>query len=239
MNNCISGTVLNSTSDEPLRSRMGGEVFLPLASEHPKDKSGTPMLLLAMINFSELPDCGLNLADTGLFFVFLNSAMDYSNPKDRHAFRILFFEDGMALTPSPHKDASIGPAAYLEFQCDNSLPELESNSSESKNEKSAASPAQAIPKSRQLQILGDAGRNFRVLQEIAAFAGNGVSWSPARSQDSCYSHLLDAAPQWRLLLKINSIPDHGLDLAESSIYVLIRDEDLSAHRYDKSWLLLS
>jgi hypothetical protein len=83
---------------------------------------------------------------------------------------------------------------------------------------------------------GDAEINRK--KEIAAFASNGVSWSPARSADSCYSHLVDASGDWIFLLRLKSMPELGFDLGGTkSISLLIHKNDFKENRLDKAWMV--
>lgn len=239
LSDCISASVSSRAKSESLTSRIGGPALLPEAIEHPLDKAGKPLLFLALLNFAELPDSELSIQRKGLLFVFWNQSRDFSNPKDRSAFRILWSNDNVALMESPYPAATIGPAVYLQYRCEQSLPECESAWTDEVVKEAAIELAGKIQKHRKLQILGQAGTEFDRLQEIAAFAGNGVSWSPARSLDSCYSHLVESARSWRLFLKMDSLPEAGLDLGARSMYLLIREDDLAKQQYDKSWLLVS
>ena len=206
-------------SAEKTGSRIGGPVVLPAAIQHPCDRSGKPLVLVAQVNFSDLQESDLSRPAKGLFLLFWNSAQDSSNPKDRHAFRCVWIAnpDESELTESNFPHASINAAGIgLSFQAGLSLPQCTSD----------------------LQLFGLAGENLDQLQEMAAFAGNGVSWSPARRVDSCFSHLVDASRDWRLFARIRSNPSAGLDSGARCLYLLIRDEDLKSQNYDKCWLLV-
>ncbi len=220
MSACISGNVREGASPSPLSSRIGGDAFLPPGIDHPCDKSETAMLFIAQINFAELPDCDISRAREGLFMLFWNKARDYSNPKDRKAFRCVWLPNPSAqkLDKSIAPDTSIGGGAQIEFSL-------------------AQSNNQPAP-STQMQLFGQASKDFQKLQEICAFAGNGVSWSKQRREDSCYSHLVDSAKDWQLFWQLNSMPDLGLDLHGKSMNLLIRTEDFEQQNYEKAWLLV-
>ena len=48
----VSGTLAETTLFE---SKFGGYPYLPIDQEHPKDSNGLPMMLLAQLNFEEIP----------------------------------------------------------------------------------------------------------------------------------------------------------------------------------------
>lgn len=48
----VSGTLAETTLFE---SKFGGYPYLPIDQEHPKDSNGQPMMLLAQLNFEEIP----------------------------------------------------------------------------------------------------------------------------------------------------------------------------------------
>ena len=48
----VAGTKAETTLFE---SKFGGYPYLPINQEHPKDSNGQPMMLLAQLNFEEIP----------------------------------------------------------------------------------------------------------------------------------------------------------------------------------------
>ena len=73
---------------EITESKFLGKPYLPLNIEYPKDKSGKPMIMLAQINFSEIPKLEL-YPETGIFQIFIASEDWY----DMEDYKILFHED--------------------------------------------------------------------------------------------------------------------------------------------------
>ncbi|MBX9723297.1 MAG: hypothetical protein K2X81_17975, partial [Candidatus Obscuribacterales bacterium] len=134
-------------------------------------------------------------------------------------------------------DTTIGTASQLEFSIASSIPEFQIEPDTV--DKNIRKEISALLKGdRKMQLFGHACDHFQKLQEISAFASNGISWSPQRREDSCYSHLVDASKDWQLLWKIDSLPELGLDLNDKSLFLLIRSEDLERQNYDKAFLLI-
>lgn len=238
---CVAGRFAPELAPDALSSRTGGVPMLPAGTLHPCDRSGKAMHLLAQINFAELPNCGTDYPREGLFMLFWNAAHDRSNPKDRHAFRCIWLPQivGSEFFPSDHSDCTIGQSRSISFSQNWSLPENEASWPEIDPAIRDKIVSYLKPDESKVQIFGQSGRNFDQLQEIAAFAGNGVSWSQARRNDSCYSHLVENASEWTLLLRITSIPELNHDLGRLGLFLLIRKEDLLQNQYDKSWLLFA
>lgn len=237
---CFSGSSEERPPSTQLSSRLGGTATLPRETGHPCDRSGKPMLFVAQINFSELHSPELDCAKSGLLILFCNAALNFSNPKDRNAFRSIWIPnpDEVSWVDSAFPESTIGPARQLKFVPSWSLPEDELYHGENTAQKNIIQQiSNVLQNDRQIQLFGKAGREFDVLQEIAAFAGNGISWSSARRTDSCFSHLTESAKDWRLLLRMSSAPSIGLNIQESALYLLIRDEDLQDKNYGKAWLI--
>ncbi|MDW4511505.1 YwqG family protein [Priestia megaterium] len=93
-------TVMNSP--KLYESKFGGNPYLPLEANHPLDSQGKPMLLMAQINFSEVPSyenmpvqgmlqffiCGANNESTGDMY-----GLDFDHPTVQKDFRVVFYED--------------------------------------------------------------------------------------------------------------------------------------------------
>lgn len=198
-----------------------------------------------------------NTPRSGLLSIFWNERKDASNPKDRHSFRIIWSELSPASPRNTDEAITICDPIPLAFTNHWSVP---ANICKWKNQNGSAAiqpasndlsgyidPAQiqqiidqnTSSFSKAICVLcghGDSEINRK--REIAAFASNGVSWSPARSADSCYSHLVEAARDWLLLLRLNSMPELGFDLGSTkSISLLIHKNDLKENRLDKAWMV--
>ncbi|OFD42250.1 hypothetical protein BWGOE2_25200 [Bacillus mycoides] len=77
----VSGTQAETTLFE---SKFGGYPYLPINQEHPKDLNGQPMMLLAQLNFEEMPHIEY-MPQNGMlqFFVSANDELfgaDFDHP---------------------------------------------------------------------------------------------------------------------------------------------------------------
>ncbi|MBX9690463.1 MAG: DUF1963 domain-containing protein [Candidatus Obscuribacterales bacterium] len=230
---CFYGRKSEWRADDWSRSRIGGAAYLPEGLEHPKDKSGRAMLFLAQVNFSELAAVQDAKQIQGLLLLFWNAARDHSNPKDRNAFRCIYLKEPREL--SAEQADLHAPQLSTQFRLEFSPGYSIDKGGEIPLRNQIGTLLQADACS---QILGEPSSDIQRLREIAAFAANGVSWSLARREDSCFSHLLDAAENWQFLWRIDSVPEIGLDLDDRSLYLLIKREDLEAGLLDRAWLLL-
>lgn len=229
-------------------SRLGGPVMLPANMEVPCDRSGKPMILVAQFNFAELEEFTQpETPKRGLFLLFWNAARDSSNPKDRHAFRCIWIPDPNFANFVSTLDSSIcTTSSGITFNPNWSVPQ-NPRTWQRKNNTDVDSELDSdlllirkildTSNPFDVQLFGHAGLNFDILQETAAFSGNGISWSPTRRTDSCFSHLIEAAGSWQLFAKISSLPGCGLDLGKRALYLLIHADDLEKHNFDKCWLL--
>ncbi|CAM6002436.1 unnamed protein product [Sphagnum balticum] len=200
------------------------------------------MVLVALVNFADLPPCNLSLPTKGVFMLFCNAALDFSNPKDRHAFNCVWLPEPLDLDIAEHSNEvpELGPPHVLSFEASYSVPlNMMPFGTELNGDMSELLKRYLIKDQNKIQILGSVAEHFDILQEIAAFSGNGVSWSPARRKDSCFSHLVDNAREWRLFLQLRGLPEYGLDLGNKSMNLMIRQEDLEAFRFEKAWLVVA
>jgi uncharacterized protein YwqG len=239
---CFVGDIEPEPPPAELASRLGGIPWLPSDLPHPCDRAGKPMLFIAQINFAELPEGSFDKAERGVFMLFWNSDRDHSNTKDRRAFSCIWIPQPETKTfrPSEFTASAICAAANLKFSTGWSLPEHASAWQESGLKPDLCRRvAQKLRQGRRLQLFGQAGKQFDALQEIAAFAGNGITWNLSRRCDPCFHHLMAGAADWKLFLQITSIPEAGLNMGAQSMYLLIRQGDLAQQNYSKSWLLLA
>lgn len=85
----ISATPVVENDVSPItQSRFLGLPYLPLGINYPKDKNGVPMIMLAQINFAEVPHLK-NYPQQGIFQLFVSSTDWY----DMEDYKILFHED--------------------------------------------------------------------------------------------------------------------------------------------------
>ncbi|WIL50036.1 YwqG family protein [Bacillus bombysepticus] len=87
----VSGTLAETTLFE---SKFGGYPYLPIDQEHPKDSNGQPMMLLAQLNFEEIPHVEY-MPQKGMlqFFVSADDELygaDFDHPTIQKDFRIIY-----------------------------------------------------------------------------------------------------------------------------------------------------
>ncbi|MBY0550435.1 MAG: DUF1963 domain-containing protein [Candidatus Obscuribacterales bacterium] len=211
-----------SSGSEPghasLRSKLGGAPDLPDGIDSPIDNRSRPMLFVGQINFAEVPSCDSaeNAPRVGVLYWFLNRDLSFSNPKDRHSFRVLWCADA-----ERHKSVRMEVAP---FESTGVLSSQSMSATEGVDSQSSMGH----------RLFGELHRFSAEASEIAAFASNGISWSAARRRDSCYEHLVAAAQQWRLLWFLpTELSDHRLpDLA-----LMINHSDLSNGALSKAWMV--
>ncbi len=93
-------TVMNSP--KLYESKFGGNPYLPLEANHPLDSQGKPMLLMAQINFSDVPSYE-NMPSQGMLQFFICGAdnenagdvygLEFDHPTSQKDFRVVFYED--------------------------------------------------------------------------------------------------------------------------------------------------
>jgi uncharacterized protein YwqG len=79
------------------QSKFAGNPYLPKSVEHPKDKNGKPMKLLAQLNFEEIPKLGY-LPEKGILQFFIAAEDDvmginFDDMTDQSNFRILYHSE--------------------------------------------------------------------------------------------------------------------------------------------------
>lgn len=200
------------------RSKLGGVPDLPDGIDVPIDNRSRPMLFLGQINFAELPRCGSmqEWPSDGVLFWFLNRDLSFANPKDRHAFRILW-------SKASKRSAASENVESVPLQ-NSGILVGEVVSRDAENDSVANSH----------RLFGELPHFIDEAKQIAAFAANGVSWSAVRAKDSCYEHLVAAAQQWQLLwflptaLSSKQVPDLAL---------MINQADLKDGALNKAWMV--
>lgn len=199
------------------RTKLGGVPDLPDGIDTPKDNRSRPLLFVGQINFVELPRCDrvANAPTSGVLYWFLNCDLSFSNPKDRHSFRVLWCGAAERYGPAQMESAPFETMGTLSFQLTSDNDGVDLRSTDHK-------------------LFGELHRFAEEASEIAAFASNGISWSTTRRKDSCYEHLVTAAQQWRLLWFLPAeLTDHRLpDLA-----LMVNQSDLSEGTLNKAWMV--
>lgn len=78
----------NETTLSFTQSKFLGKPYLPIEFEYPKDKTGKPMILLAQLNFSEIPSLE-NYPDKGILQFYIPSEDWY----DMEDYKIIYHEE--------------------------------------------------------------------------------------------------------------------------------------------------
>ena len=81
-------------------SKFGGNPYLPKNTEHPIEPSGVPMILLAQINFEEVPEFQ-NMPQKGMLQFFISPiedediyyGLDLDNPTIQEHFKVVYHEN--------------------------------------------------------------------------------------------------------------------------------------------------
>lgn len=77
-------------------SKAGGRGYLPKKMEYPKNEDGTPLTLLAQINFSEMPnlECFPKTGLLAFYHDYLDdlTGLDFDDQTKQNGFRVLYFE---------------------------------------------------------------------------------------------------------------------------------------------------
>lgn len=81
-------TLENETILSATQSKFLGKPYLPIELEYPKDKSGKPMVLLAQLNFSEIPSLE-NYPDKGILQFYIPSEDWY----DMDDYKVFYHEE--------------------------------------------------------------------------------------------------------------------------------------------------
>lgn len=82
---------------EPWESKIGGDPYLPIGEEIPKNPNGVPLRLLAQINFEDAPHID-NMPTKGILQFFVDTiddlvGADFDNPTEQTGFKIIYRQD--------------------------------------------------------------------------------------------------------------------------------------------------
>lgn len=97
-----------ATSLTPWQSKIGGEPYLPLTETYPCSSNGNPLMLLAQINFSEMPHLP-GYPKEGILEFYIDTTddtlgFDYENLTIQDGFRVLYFDKVEMDETKLHKD---------------------------------------------------------------------------------------------------------------------------------------
>lgn len=233
-------------------SKLFGAPFLRHAGEWPHTPEGRPMFFVAQLNLAELGPAAPSIpwlrARSGMlsFFYDLETMPMGTDPDDRYRFRLLWNPDsrkGKAIQPLSSSPASgakerplIGVLAWrLPSEVDGrfllgTLDEAESNAYND-------------------LCLGMSGWNEHRLLGPADWVEGDARAECQRAAKALFSEdPLRASPElppsgessdWQLLWQIGGEPDLNQAWGEDGkIFIMIREQDLSSARFDRSWALL-
>lgn len=79
------------------QSKFGGYPYLPLTAEHPKDENGKVMMLLAQLNFTDIPKLE-NMPEKGILQFFISYeddvyGIDFDEQTNQKNFRTVYYEN--------------------------------------------------------------------------------------------------------------------------------------------------
>jgi len=248
--------------------RLGGAPLLPAGFRWPKDRTGAAMLFIAQFDLRCLDQVDVNCPKEGLLSVFRSQEILTMSPKDRQAFHISYlpqFDNAELQEKHPHLTAGLGegslagPSLGSELTAWAARTEPVWTVSEQLEDLACQchlSPIEAAQLETWAQsfnrlnggnslLFADNLAGLAEQKEVCAFAASGISYSPARARDRHYSHLLEDAPNWMLVAKIdegrlfNNYDDNsGKDrrrVAETRL--LIRRADLELGLFERGWLI--
>jgi uncharacterized protein YwqG len=224
---------------EPYHASLGGAPLLPENFDWPKDKSGVPMLFIAQFDLGRLPTIDVNWPKQGLLSIFRSGQILTMPVKDHRFFHISFLTDfayddlksQFRPLQFPGWVAIAAPCWSVNEQLDDLR--MRGNLSSDVVEKLQT----WCRKYNHFycgnnQIFPADTRGLAEQKEICAFAAGGITHSPTRAADRHYSHLIDDAPNWLLLAKIDEAglfghSGSGSDTAVSQTRLFIRRQDLA------------
>ncbi len=97
----------------PAASRLGGVAWLPSEMAYPHDRHGTPLRLLAQLNFAEMPALP-GYPEHGWLQCYVGTdalyGLDLDSPHEPHNYRVIYFESDATCQPYP--PAALAPEAH-------------------------------------------------------------------------------------------------------------------------------
>lgn len=227
------------------RSKLGGDPDLPASVAWPTYDGGN-LYFMAQVKLSELPSVAATqgLPPSGMLYFFydMESQPWGFDPKDTSAHRVLYaeseerlerrnppeaieFDDGVRecyvkATPSislPCWDSPVAPNvrddAYLDLSSDTE---------------------------HRHQLLGFPRQIQGAMELECQLASSGLYVGDSSGyQDPRAAELCEGASEWRLLFQMDSDDETMVDWGDvGSIYYWIREQDLAARQFDKTWLVL-
>ena len=237
---------------QPGNSRIGGLPDLPAGIAWPR-RAGQPLAFIAQINFSQARPFDLDgkLPDAGMLYLFYDvTEMPWGfDPKDADGKQVLFHGGGGALQPAARPgdldpDHLFSPAG-LSFSARANVPDQDSSLVDYAMEDDEHDNYLDLKEDTAFQgsghkLLGHSG-NIQSGQELQCeLVTNGLYCGNASGyQDPRRFELEKNIHHWRLLLQIDSNDECAMTWGDlGRLYLWIKDEDLQARRFDRTWLIL-
>lgn len=237
-------------------SKFGGCPDLPPEMTWPH-YNGTPMALIAQINFAETYpfDRENRLPNTGILYLFYEAESEPwgYDPEHKNAFFVHYFTGDIRTLerrakPSHLPEVSDFDAAALHFSQDDNIPSINDNLMQdvelSDEQEIAYGNWLDSQPSLSSKLLGHADILQNEMTVECQFVTHGIycgdnSDIERRDEQELAAHIA-AARDWVLLLQIDSEEgDCGMMWSDSGrLYLWIHKDDLAACRFDKSWLIL-
>jgi uncharacterized protein YwqG len=233
-------------------SRLGGSPDLPPDVPWPTDDDGTPLSFIAQLDLPQVAvhDAQETLPRSGLLSFFYAAASQRAwgfDPADRGAWAVIYTADGAAARPreAPGAVPAEGRFAAVRLSAD---PELtfvpwESFAAESlMTREEIGVYAEVLPSGDPVihRLLGHPDPVQGDMQLECQLAVNGVYCGDgSSSRDPRTARLRPGAMDWRLLMQVDSQDEAGMMWGDvGRLYYWIRQEDLTAGRWDRTWLIL-
>lgn len=241
-------------------SRVGGQPDLPPGTSWPA-KQGAPMSFVAQVRMEEAApyDTAHLLPPTGLLAFFYDAAQETygTDPTDQAGFQVLYFATDLArLQRLPFPEALPASARFqpcavtfsneltVAQSPDLEIPGLSWPPDAQKRYEAAIggvagvasqSQPQGGPRSQLLGFPYTLQDDMRVQSQLAS---HGVSMDQAGS-DPRTAALSAGAPNWQLLLQLDSEPQAGMRWADAGmLYYWIEREPLRSATFDNVWVVL-
>lgn len=234
-----------------------GKPLTSTAFRWPTDRQGQAMLFLAQIDCKQLPPLPDYPRD-GILGIFksltrenLVKGKEIRSPalKDRQSFYLHYFpeesrtdlrerQDGKCLPPTP---LSAATTVFLSLERCRSLTPPEGN------QKLLAQLAAWTEKFNRLSLANVSGvvgaaydcEELTEMKVIASFCASGIGYSVSRKADRHYSHLVENAKEYEVVLVLKEgaggLDDGGTGDTVTN-YIAMRRQDLIEKRFDRSWL---
>ena len=241
-------------------SRLGGLPDFSPETRWPRRENGSPMSFLAQFNLSECApyDLGHELPDHGMLYFFADAdqaegTMPWGfDPEDADGFRVLYDDSpAEALTPAQapaelereeDEDRLVFEQTALRFHCETELPDLESDlvqelSFSEEEEEAYYQYLDGLDEESDTRskLLGHAN----VIQSGMELECESVTCGINMGEANPGIRSTERANHWRLLFQLDSEEDLGMMWGDmGKLFFWIRQEDLKARRFEKSWMIL-